>query len=194
MKLFLKQVLVFILIISLSGCVGYREYKVKDVAINDLQISSAKKVKVFVKWKVSSPIEHNRIIVSKAHEQTLKNYIIAMKCCSIVQEKDEADIVIDGGWYNDSGNICEFCAALTGATLFIIPSWGTSDLRISATVTTNKKSYNYDVDDSMFFAQWLPFIFVMPFKGNPIKIENQMSEDLYKNFLLKMKNDKIFAD
>jgi len=193
MKNFLNQVIAFILIISLSGCIGSRAYKTPKVEANDLKISSAKKTKIFVKWKVSSAVEHNRILVSKAHEKILKDYIIGMECCSIVQEENEADVVIDGGWYNDSGEPCNICATISGASMLIIPSWGTSEMRVSATVTKNKKTYTYDADDSLFFAFWLPFIVAMPFTGNPVKMEGNMSQDLYKNLLLKMKNDGIFV-
>ena len=118
---------------------------------------------------------------------------IESNCCEIVNEKEEANIFINGAFHNDSSNASLVFAMITGFSMYIIPSWGNSKMRVSAKVENGKISKEYDLNDSMLFAQWLPFIVVPIFAGNQIKVEGEVNKNLYKTLLAQIKKDGFFG-
>jgi hypothetical protein len=178
--------------IILFGCAGFRENNLKDVSKNDIQISNTEKVKVFSRWSIENAPSANEQAKAAGSAVTKKNFESALtesNCCIIVEGPTEADIIVDGKAYNENNMAAVIPAFITGLTLYVIPSWVTGTTHISAKVSAKKDVGNYDLRDSMTMVQWLPMIFVMPFKGSPLTTGKEVDANVYRTLVLKMKNE-----
>lgn len=72
--------------------------------------------------------------------------------------------------------------------------WINNKKNISVEVEKGGKRYNYDLNDSMFTAVWLPFIVAVPFKTPKTKKEEMMHVNLYNNLIGKMSKDIAFEE
>jgi hypothetical protein len=196
MKKLLKIYASLALIILLSGCISFKSNKYPEIKSEDLKVSSAKKSKIFINSGFVSNMygQDARNVVDKAksdNKEMFGEMIIGSGCCDLVKDKDDASIVIDTTFYNDSSSLGLVGALLTGFSMYTIPSWMNSKMRISAKVSTGKVVNSYDVEDSALMIQWLPLILAMPFKTNPVKMEAEMNRNLYRHLLLKMQKDGV---
>lgn len=178
----------------LSNCISFRDNKVAKVTPQEINISSKTKVKIFTSWKYhASPNNQYQEVVQQAvHEKLLRETITASECCNIVSDEKDADIILNGSFYDKSNPAALVFAVITGLSLYTIPSWTTIDSTIATNLKKGTKTYEYKLNDSMVFAQWLPFAFAFPFRDNPIKEEEVMKKNLYNNLILKMKEDGVF--
>lgn len=176
-----------------SGCAGFKENNLTEVSKSDIQITQGEKVKVFSRWSLvnHSSLANDQVNAAGAaiHKKNFENALAESNCCIIVEGPTEADVVVDGKAYNENNAAAVIPAFITGLSLFIIPSWVTGKVHITAEVTANKTSSNYDLKDSMTMVQWLPMVFVMPFKGSPIKAGQEVDANTYRTLVLKMKNE-----
>jgi hypothetical protein len=198
MKKLLKPLTLLILITSIASCVSVRSDKYVAIKPEDLKVSSAKKSKIFIDWGFRNINNSNppQIVVDNAISTQKKLFSEAIKeseCCEIVNEKDEADILVQGKFHNETSQAGIYAAMLTGLTLYTIPSWMNSKMRITATVNKGKLTKDYDLKDSLFFAQWLPLFVVPIFTGNQLAVEIEVNKNLYKTLLTQMKKDKFFG-
>jgi hypothetical protein len=118
-----------------------------------------------------------------------------MKCCILVDQTNEADVVLEGLFINESNEAAQLYYYITRmAVAAIIPAWVNIKSHIQANVEKGNKTYNYDLQDSLLKVSWAPLMFAFPFtKKNPITAEGEMNQNLYANLLLKMKEDGIFS-
>jgi hypothetical protein len=176
-----------------SGCAGFRENNLKEVSKSDIQITSDQKVKVFSRWELvgDSSNEQMKAAVAAIHKKNFETALAESNCCITVEGPTEADVVVDGKAYNDNTAAAVIPAIFTGLTLYVIPSWVTSHFHIAADVKTQKSENNYELKDSMVMVQWLPMVFVLPFKGSPLKMEKEVGENTYRSLVLKMKNSGV---
>ncbi len=174
--------------ILLSGCIGFRGNNVPEINKKDLQFSGSKKTKVFTKWEFYPDPDKNTL-AAELHKKAFEKTLTESECCNVIDSRDSADIIINGKTYNESSMIGMPFAVLTGLSLYTIPSWITAKQRVVIEVNKGKKSSSYELKDSMLMVQWLPFIVTLPFRENPIKMEQHMQENLYGNFIVKMRED-----
>ena len=81
-------------------------------------------------------------------------------------------------------------AVITGLSLYTIPSWATSTMEITCKVATaDGKTREYKLKDSAVLVQWLPMMFVFPFK--PFSGIEDMRKNLYKHLIVKMREDGL---
>ena len=198
MKRLIKLLTLLMLAASLPSCISVRSDKYSEIKLEELKVSSSKKSKIFIDWgfrsiNSSSPPQ---IVVDKVVSDQKKFFSEAIKeseCCEIVNEKEEANIFIRGAFHNDTSSVGLVFAAITGFSIGTIPSWINIKMRISAKVENDKTSKEYSLDDSMLFAQWLPFIVVPIFSGNQMKVETEVNKNLYKTLITQMKKDGFFG-
>lgn len=80
-------------------------------------------------------------------------------------------------------------AAITGASLWTIPSWITINHEFTADVTMpNYKVKHYNLTDTTKFVQWLPMIFFAYTLAN--NVDGETRKNIYKNFILRIQNDQ----
>jgi len=191
-----KIICSFVLLVFLSNCIFVKKNNVPAIHDDRLKTSSTKKSKIFLDWNYSTNISlnQNQDAIEKTkyiHNKLFSDVINESGCCDIVYKRDEADIIVNGGFYDESSNAGIYFAYLTGFSLYTIPSWININMKVKANVKKGNVTKEYVLKDSMFMAQWLPFILAMPFNGNPIKKETEVNKNLYKNLLIGMENDKI---
>ncbi len=56
-------------------------------------------------------------------------------------------------------------AIITGLSFYTIPSWATENYEVVANVTKGTRAKEYRIEDSAKIVQWLPMVFVFPFKS-----------------------------
>jgi hypothetical protein len=197
MKSLLKPLTLLIIATSLSSCVGIRSDKYSAIKSEELKVASVKKSKIFIDWGFHTTLIDNpqQNIIDKAKSDQKKIFAEVIKesdCCEMVNEKDEADIVIEGAFYNESSKAGIYAAFVSGLTFTAIPCWTNSKMRIVAKVNKSKMVKNYDIKDSVFTAIWAPLIVATPF-ANAITAEAEVNKNLYKNLVVQMKKDGFFV-
>ena len=188
-----KLISAFLVISMLSSCIGYRDYKLPQLETKQIKTTSKKRSKVFLNFIFSSALPGSKENFSAGYSRAFKEEFIQSDCCILVSEESDADVVINATFSDNGDPSLIIFAAITGATLFVIPSWKNLDVSLKADVTKGKKEYNYYLNDSMFMAQWLPFILAVPFrfKEMPVNLESSMNINLFKNLILKMQKDGV---
>jgi len=193
----LKSTFVLVVCLSLlTSCISVRKNNVPNIQDNQLKSSSVKKTKIFLDWNYYTKISsnQNQIIidaVKSSHDKWFSEIVNESGCCEVIYEKDKADIIVSGGFYNESSNTGINFTYLTGLSSGIIPSWINFNMKIEANVKKGNIIKDYVLRDSVFTAFWLPFILAMPFTDNPTQKEDLVQENLYKNLLVEMKNDNL---
>ncbi|MFT6600086.1 MAG: hypothetical protein ACJATD_000935 [Alloalcanivorax sp.] len=84
-------------------------------------------------------------------------------------------------------------AMLTGFTLYTVPSWETSNYKVTAQVITKSKEreeYFYEVKDKITLVQWLPMVLAFPF-AYPFSAEEETLSRMYKNIAMKIDQDMV---
>ncbi len=191
----LLQVSIVLLPLLLTNCVTFKSDRYAEIKIEDLQVKtkSDKKIKIYTTWNLYSSIA-NAAEIHKGKYEHLAMFNDAVReagCCEIMDTKDGADIIVEGGFRNETNPNVTYFASLTGATFGIIPLFFNAKISISAIASKQKKNYTYDLDDSYSNAMWLPLVLVMPFRESPLKTERRVMERLYKNLVLAMKKDGV---
>lgn len=173
----------------LGGCAGFRSNNLQEVGYDKLQTSTDTRTKVFSQWRLENMPTNE--MTNAAYKRQFDDVISRSDCCTLVGTAEEADVVVDGKTFGQSNPAAGLAAVLSGFTFTVIPCWTTLDLRIAADVSRGDTNRSYDVRDSGTMVIWLPMIVAMPFAENPIKMEKEINENVYKNLVLKMKNDGL---
>lgn len=181
----------FVIFFLLSGCIGIRSGKVADASVK-ISPSSAKKMRIYAKIIYSSSFPAGKkAAVEVVHKKLFSDAIQETNCCIITNDQSSSDVVLEGSFLNESSGLALIFAVITGYTLYTIPSWINAKSRITAIVTVGKTQKLYNISDSSLMVQWLPFVLAMPFRENPIKMEQKMNVNLYRNFVSQMRQDGI---
>ena len=196
MKKQLNLITLLIILTSLTSCVGIRSDKYSAIKPEELKVASVKKSKIFINWGFHTTLIDNpqQNVIDKAKSDQKKFFTDVIKesgCCDIVSEKEEADILIDGTFYNESSKLGIYAAFVSGLTFTAIPCWTNSKMRIAATANKGKITKDYEIKDSVFTAIWAPLIVATPF-ANAITAESEVNKNLYKTLVAQMKKDGFF--
>lgn len=168
----------------LSGCAGFKANKLPAVTDATLQTGNTAKTKVFSSWRVEpaqSPSQYK-----KRFDDTL----LSSNCCVLVDKAEDAELLIDGVFYEDNNPLMLLSGFITGATFFVVPSWHTINVHLSAEAKRGEQRFNYDMADSITMVMWLPMFLAQPF-ANPIDGEREVTDNTYKALVLKMKQDGL---
>ena len=101
--------------------------------------------------------------------------------------------MIKGAFHGETSNVGLAFSMVTGFSFYIIPSWMNIKMKVSANVSKGKLVKDYESQDSLLFAQWLPFIVVPIFSGNQVKVEGEVNSNIYKNLVAQIKKDGFFG-
>ncbi|EGU34617.1 hypothetical protein [Vibrio scophthalmi] len=102
-----------------------------------------------------------------------------------------ADIFMNITITNSGSPIAVIPAFITGATLYIIPSWATDTFEVQANVISNNGlNKTYKFKDSTILVQWLPMAIFYPF--NNFDTVPAVRKNIYRTLLKEMKNDGFF--
>jgi hypothetical protein len=161
-----------------------------------LSRSPATPVRIYSKWSIQTAsslvTEEVKIGVAAIHKDRFDKAILGTGCCTIVEAREGADVVLEGTVYDENDPSVLLGAVLTGASLYTIPSWANIKAHYAAKATAGEKEYAYDLRDSMLMVQWLPLIFLAPFK-NPISMEQRMIENIASTLVQRIQNDGLLG-
>lgn len=177
-----------------SGCVAFKAHTLPAVDFTHVAPAPVK-TKVFSRWQIETRSalanDQARAMAAAMHKKYFDDAIKASACCVLVEGPADADMVVDGTAHDENNPAALIPAVITGFSLFVIPSWATATIHISATATRGEASKHYDLTDSMKLVQWLPMIFAMPFADNPIRGGRELDENTYRNLIRKMRIDHL---
>lgn len=193
---FRKIHLTFVMIVFFTSCTATRSNLTPTVNPNDIQyISQSGQLKIFLDWEFASSLPFvSRETLLKTHQQMLFKTIDETACCIIVQNPQNADIIIQGMFRSDISAPAKFFSQLSNFTLFIIPSWREVRVEITAQVQSGVSQKSYELNDSMRITNWLPLVFTMPFLPSVSMQEIAMSQNLYRTLLLQIERDGFFGN
>ncbi|MEP0000439.1 MULTISPECIES: hypothetical protein [Marinobacter] len=82
-------------------------------------------------------------------------------------------------------------AIITGATLYVVPSWETSDYKVTAQILNAREDeYFYEAKDRIVLVQWLPMILAFPV-AYPFSAEEETLTRIYENIAMKINEDDV---
>jgi hypothetical protein len=188
-----KTIFVLLLTIILQNCIGTRYYNVSEVSSNDIQFLSNQQIKIFAQWNFNSSLSFSsQEKMAMEHQKLLMKTIEETVCCVVVQNPDEANLILRGTFTDVSNVNAKWLSLATHFSLFLIPSWRDIKINITATVQNYEEEQVYNISDSMRKSQWLPLIFLMPFSTSVAAQENDMNQNLYRSLFLQIARDGFF--
>lgn len=174
-----------------SGCVIFKGNNLEKIDAKEVVMKSQEKKKIYVRWDFDFiPVGHS-VITYEDREKLFQRVLDESNCCIIVKKKSEADIIFEGKAYDQRNPATIVGFFISVATVYMIPSWNTAKIFVSADVKKGKEIKSYEVKDSMTTAIWLPFVVATPFAYDFDKTHKEILENAYRSLILKMKNDSI---
>lgn len=177
----------------LGGCAVFKGNQLPDVG--QFQSTNAKNQKIDASYDFSYYIDvFSKQEISEKHRKPLENEFIEVMeesglFSTLTKGKGSSDIHIDARLIRNGSPIGILGGAITGASLWTIPSWITINHEFSADVTMpNYNVKHYNLTDTTKFVQWLPMIFFAYTLAN--NVEGETRKNIYKNFILKIQNDQ----
>lgn len=141
---------------ALSGCATFQGYEAPDYDLKSMKLPATdQKMGYSIKTVGGGKLPINR----EALVSVFDDYGFDLRQSRIEQEDIPHLYVTVAKDYNPFAIVP---SVITGATLYIIPSWLTVDLKVNAQVKYRDRVYRYKQKGSATLVQWLPMIFVMP--------------------------------
>lgn len=192
MHRFVKIIFIFVAPLLLSSCVIFKGSNLEKIEPKQINSALSKKKKIYVRWEFDFlPMAHSNLTYD-ARERLFEKVLEESNCCELVKKKSEADLIFEGKAY-DKRNPTRFVGFLASVvTVYIIPSWHTAKIFVSADIKNGQKNRHYETMDSMTTAIWLPFIVATPFAYDFDKTHKEILENSFRSLLLQMKNDSLF--
>lgn len=178
-----------------SGCAAFKANNLPVIEDAQYIVEAQEKIKVYSKWELESDSsfanDQAKVAAGAVHKDLFEKAIINSGCCDIVESKNEADLVVTGTAFNENNPAAVIPAVITGLSLYTIPSWVTATVHIQVDAAAGDKEGAYDLTDSMTMVQWLPMLFALPFTGSPIEAGKELDANVYKNLVVRMKDDGL---
>ncbi|MFI8479529.1 hypothetical protein ACIGCM_03065 [Pseudomonas sp. NPDC078700] len=180
------------LLLNLTGCISYSNHELASVEQWPPAAPAAHKPSAFV--KVYAQYLHNDVAKSGGVNQPglealiLKEYQSSQRFASVTTAKQAADMYISVKvTNNERSNL--FSAALTGFSLFIIPTRFTNQLTMETTFKDVNGNLLGRVKKSETITSWMQLlmIFALPFNESADNIFTQLS----KSTLEQASKDKL---
>ncbi len=179
--------------VSLLGCAVFRSNDLPEVGTLTGPVATAKKPTAGYEFASAVDMgskrpshEHARAI----HEKEFAEVLRESGYFTTVEKGSGKDISIIVELVDSADPAAMVGAVITGLSLYTIPSWATSTMEATCKVTTaDGKTRDYKLKDSATLVQWLPMMFVFPFK--PFSGIEDMRKNIYRNLIVKMQEDGI---
>ncbi len=182
--------------ILLSGCAIFKGGNVPEVSFTPTEKSDLQKPSISYEITAMSGLisvdksaDFAQSIIAGEFLKTLEdsNYF-----GRIAKNDTDADVSLVVVVKNTGSPVALLPAILTGLSLYIIPSWATDHFDVNATAQNkNGLSKEYVLSDTTTIVQWLPMMFVFPFKN--FSEVPEVRKNIYRNILIKMKEDGLVA-
>ena len=192
MHKFVKIIFIFVSTLLLSSWVIFKGNNLEKIESKQIKSALSKKKKIYVRWDFDFlPMAHSNLTYD-VREKLFEEVLEESNCCELVKKKSEADLIFEGKAYDqrNPARLIGFLASVV--TVYIIPSWHTAKIFVTANIKNDQKTRHYETMDSMTTAIWLPFIVATPFAYDFDKTHKEILENSFRSLLLQMKNDSVF--
>ena len=182
----MKKISLFLLLFLLSACAGFRKGEI---------LIEYPKEKTKEKYSLSVSLESKCSLndFDKPCEDFFPDVIGALHTSGLYKDvrmyPQEADYIVELK-YHQIGEGSLIMAVLCGLTYYLIPSWGTDEIYIEATIIDNKNKSNkakFILNDGITTVQQVLLLPVLPFKP-PFKMLNDLKEEVLLALPIKIYN------
>jgi hypothetical protein len=158
-----------------------------------LESSPETPVRVFSRWTFAprGSLDAGEIVAFGVEQkERFDRALLATGCCTIVDSTGEADVVLEGTYYGQDSPLSGVLAAVSLASLSVIPAVLPESTRISALARAGPRRHSYDVEDSMLGVIWLPLIVMTPF-ANAVQMAKDIDQNVRLTLIERMKRDGL---
>jgi hypothetical protein len=182
---------------SLPGCAIFRHQDLPEVKSFPSLAPGVKKPTASYEFASAVEIGNRRPHPEKIRAELESEFVQVLQesgyLATLEKGSSGKDISIRVDLLNSGDPAALVPAFITGFSLFTIPSWATDNLEASCKVSTaDGKTHEYKLKDSTTIVQWLPMMFVFPFK--PFTGVAETRKNIYKNLIIKMQEDGILPN
>ena len=182
---------------SLQGCAGFRANQLAAVSPDQLTVPNvASKSKVFTTWRVEvagDPITDNaKVAGAAAGKKLFEDTLMASGCCVLVDTAADADLLVDGVTFNEHHRENIVPAFISSVSLYTIPSWETSRIRMGVKAMKAGAPHTYELEDAVTTVQWLPMVLAFPF-ANPYTAAEKVEKNTFETLIFRMKADGLLT-
>lgn len=176
-----------------QSCATFDSRQLAPVYQKEFRYDTSHQTRIFQKWSTKSDFDDPVVDASirGIYEKFLADAISRNECCVLVDSRSEADIIVEGVGYAESKQGALLAALITGATLYVIPSWVTEDIKIDVEVSRGQHKKKFQLNDHYTLVQWLPLIFAAPFTDSPKVARDKVVARVFDNLLLRMQKDRL---
>jgi hypothetical protein len=175
--------LLLVFTIFISGCAGFQSNQISIISPDaDFLVESETMTYSITKDATYGGLEvFNDVLISE-----MNSYGWVLRQNSIV--KDEMPhLEINLSLSKDPAAL--LAAALTGFSFYTIPSWETSDYKLTANlIDASGNEYTYELRDQVVLVQWLPLLLIFPF-ADPFTAEKKLIGKMYNNLGYRISKD-----
>ena len=189
-----KFLLFILFYFTLSGCAIFKGENVPETFL--IPIEKTDQIKPTISYNITvsgfnySAAESSKLIQNVISGELLQALEQSEYFSRISKNDIEAEINLSVTFVDSANPAALIPAFITGLSLFTIPSWATEKFIVTAVAKNkNGNSKQYVVEDSITMVQWLPMIFIFPVKN--FTAIPQVRKNIYRNILMKMKNDGL---
>lgn len=110
----------------------------------------------------------------------------------VIEEQADSDIFLDVTITDSYNPAALIAAAITGYSMYTIPSWATNRFEVKASAS-NKGGIEkiYTLNDTATLVQWAPMVFLFPF--NNMSVIDETQSNMYRNIIVQMNNDVVVS-
>jgi hypothetical protein len=179
--------------VSLLGCAVFRSNELPEVGTLPGPAATAKKPTAGYEFASTVDMGSRRPSHENAraiHEKEFAEVLRESGYFMTIEKGRGKDIFITVELVDSGDSAALVGAVITGLSLYTIPSWMTNTWEATCKVTTaDGRTRDYKLKDSAIMVQWLPMMFVFPFK--PFSGIEDMRKNIYRSLIVKMQEDGL---
>jgi hypothetical protein len=191
------KIVVFALTFSASGCAIFEAGNVpKTTLAAPADLSVPKPTLSYSIVAMTGGLSSNKESSDSVKEDIEEDFHSVLQESAIfegISGADEpSDIDLDFVLTGNSNAASLIPALITGLSFYTVPSWATIDYELVATAKSSDGLVRqYAVSDSYKLVQWLPMLFVYPFKS--FQVVNDLRKNMVAKVLTDMGKDGFFS-
>lgn len=182
-----RQIFLMIFTVSMSGCAGFQSNQISFISPDADTIVKPE----IITYSISKDSTYGALgIFDDALISEMNRYGWKMRQKPDVKN-GTPHLQIDLSLSKDPAAILP--AVLTGLSFYTIPSWETSNYKLTANfLDTNGEEFYYEFRDKTVLVQWLPMLLAFPF-AYPFSTEEELIKKMYNNLAYKISKDRTIV-
>ncbi len=192
MRKLIIGLIVFFNVAMLSGCAVFDSGKVARTTLSPVEASGEARPSISYSILAQGGLSEVKTLPDNIQAIIEKEFIETLQesgyFSGIGKENGHFGIRMDVTVTNTGNPAAIIPAFITGLSFYTIPSWATDHFEVKAKVASSKGSQKeYVLNDSTTLVQWLPMLFVFPFKN--LSVIPEVRKNMYRNIIMQMRED-----